>query len=221
MEQSFYDSLIETGTVHVVVASGYNVVVVGSVVLNLLVYLMRRQQATLLALIAMVGYGWLAGGEAPVVRAVIMGSLVFLARATGRQTESGWLLVVAGWLMLMVNPQLIESVSFQLSLAATAGLIWVEPKIREGMERVKSSWMRVMMETELSPTLAAQITTAPIIWWNFGRLSLISPVVNMLVLPLVPMMMGLGAGQLVLGRLVAPFTYAVAHLFVVIVRWFG
>lgn len=221
MEQSFYDSLIETGTVHVVVASGYNVVVVGSVVLNLLVYLMRRQQATLLALIAMVGYGWLAGGEAPVVRAVIMGSLVFLARATGRQTESGWLLVVAGWLMLMVNPQLIESVSFQLSLAATAGLIWVEPKIREGMERVKSSWMRVMMETELSPTLAAQITTAPIIWWNFGRLSIISPVVNMLVLPLVPMMMGLGAGQLVLGRLVAPFTYAVAHLFVVIVRWFG
>ena len=81
--------------------------------------------------------------------------------------------------------------------------------------------MRVVMETELSPTLAAQITTAPIIWWNFGRLSLISPVVNMLVLPLVPMMMGLGAGQLVLGRLMAPFTYAVAHLFVVIVRWFG
>ena len=55
MEQSFYDSLIETGTVHVVVASGYNVVVVGTVVLNLLVYLMRRQKATVLALRAMGG----------------------------------------------------------------------------------------------------------------------------------------------------------------------
>lgn len=221
MEESFYDSLIETGTVHVVVASGYNVVVVGTVALNLLVYLMRRQRATVVALMAMVGYGWLAGGEAPVVRAVIMGSFAFVARATGRQTESGWLLVVAGWLMLMIDPELIESVSFQLSLAATAGLIWVEPKIREKMERVKARWVKILMETELSPTLAAQITTAPIVWWNFGRLSLISPLVNILVLPLVPMMMGLGAGQLVLGRLVAPLTYAVAHLFVVVVRWFG
>lgn len=226
LSEDFKEALVETGTIHVVVASGYNVVVVGSVVLNLLLYLMKRSRATIGAIIGMSFYALLAGGEPPVVRAVIMAGLVFWARAIGRASATWWLLFLAVWSMLMIEPGLLNSISFQLSVAATAGMIWLEPWIRELFEG-RNKLIDFLFRTELSPSLAAQVTTAPLIWWYFGRLSLISPLVNVLVLPLVPMIMVLGAAQLFLAvwwhplaLAVAPFTYSVAHLFVIVVQAF-
>lgn len=230
LDKGFQQELIKTGTVHVVVASGYNVVIVGSVVFNILIYFMKRFRATMGAILFMAFYAVLAGGEPPVTRAVIMGGLVFIAKAVGRPSATGWLLFLAAFLMLMVQPSLLTSVSFQLSVAATVGLVYVEPLIREFFEGMVLKYrpMKAVLETELVPTLAAQVTTTPIIFWYFGRISLISPLVNVLVLPLVPLMMGLGAVQLLLsivfrplGYLVAPLTYSVSHLFVVLIGFFS
>lgn len=229
LSQSFYDDLVKTGTIHVVVASGYNVAIVGMIAFEILVYFLIRKWMTVGAIGLMILYGVLAGGDPPVVRAVVMGSVVFLGRAIGRQSDSWWLLFLASWGMVMVRPELIESISFQLSVAATLGLIGVDPWLRLRAERwKKEGWMKVVMETELIPTVSAQIMTAPLIWWYFGRISWISPLVNVIVLPLVPIIMAFGGVSALLGvvweplgRLVAPLVYAVAHLFVVMVRFFG
>ncbi len=236
LPQKFYDALIDTGTVHMVVASGYNLTVIAEVLFYILIYFVSRKWATVGVIGGMLVYAWMTGWGAPVMRALVMASLILVSKVRGRAEEVGWWLCVAVWVMLMWSPEMIIDTSFQLSVAATAGLVFLEPWLRKIITRMhttsalhasppkgseKEGVLKFISESELIPTLSAQIVTAPIIWWHFGRLSLISPLVNLLVLPLVPPVMLLGALQLVFGWIIAPFSYALLHLIVVIVNIFG
>lgn len=220
--EEFYDQLIKTGTVHIVVASGYNVMVVGEMVMEMGVGLMGRTTMVWGAVGVMLAYALMAGGEPPVMRAVIMGMVLLVGKAWGRKSKSLWSLWLAVWLMMMVKPEIVEEVSFQLSVAASLGLMVVEPMMRRWLEaREWGKGVEWLMKTELLPTLAAQITTAPIIWYYFGRVSWIAPVVNVLVLPLVPLVMAWGGLMVVLaavwlplGRGLVWWVYGLAHLMV-------
>ena len=201
----FYQQLIKTGTVHIVVASGYNVMVVGEMVMETGVWLISRTVMVWVSVGAMLVYALMAGGDPPVMRAVIMGGMLLVGKAWGRRSKSGWGLSLAVWLMVMVKPEIVEEVSFQLSVAASLGLMVVEPRLRLWLEGLKlSKGWKWLLRTELLPTVAAQITTTPIIWWYFGRVSWIAPLVNVLVLPLVPMLMAGGGLMLVLGLIWLP-----------------
>lgn len=226
LPKKFYNALINTGTIHVVVASGYNVMVVGGMILASLLYFARRKWVTLWVVVGMFGYGLLAGGDPPVIRAAIMGSMIFIGQAIGRSSRALWSLTLAGWVMVMVEPWLVESVSFQLSVAASVGLFWLLPKLKGWFEeREIGGWI---IKTELLPTLAAQIMTGPIILYHFGRVSFFSPLVNVLILPFVPIIMAWGGVMLVLsmvwsplGMIVGWLVYSLAHLVVVIIGVFG
>lgn len=226
LPKDFYDALVKTGTVHVVVASGYNVMVVGNMILLSLLYFVRRKWATVGALVGMVIYALMAGADPPVVRAVIMGGVVFVGQAMGRSGKAMWSLFLAGWAMLMVEPLFVESVSFQLSVMASLGLFWLEPKFRRWLdEREIGGWV---LRTELLPTLAAQAMTAPVIFWHFGRLSLVSPLVNVMILPFIPIIMAWGGVMLLLslvwqplGMVVGWLVYSLAHLVVWLVSIWG
>lgn len=218
----FYDQLIKTGTVHIVVASGYNVMVVGEMVMETGVWLISRTVMVWVAVGTMFVYALMAGGDPPVMRAVIMGGMLLVGKAWGRKSKSGWGLFLAVWLMVMVKPEILEEVSFQLSVAASLGLMVVEPKLRLWLEgwKLSKGW-KWLLKTELLPTVAAQVTTLPIIWWYFGRVSWIAPLVNVLVLPLVPMLMAGGGLMLVLGvvwmplgKVVGWWVYGLARLMV-------
>ena len=218
----FYQQLIKTGTVHIVVASGYNVMVVGEMVMETGVWLISRTVMVWVSVGAMLVYALMAGGDPPVMRAVIMGGMLLVGKAWGRRSKSGWGLSLAVWLMVMVKPEIVEEVSFQLSVAASLGLMVVEPRLRLWLEGLKlSKGWKWLLRTELLPTVAAQITTTPIIWWYFGRVSWIAPLVNVLVLPLVPMLMAGGGLMLVLGviwlplgRVVGWWVYGLARVMV-------
>ena len=223
LPKEFYNALVDTGTIHVVVASGYNVMVVGNMVLLSLLYLFRRRWATIGALTSMLVYGLVAGADPPVVRAVIMGGMVFIGQAMGRPSKVLWSLGLAAWGMLMVEPFLVESVSFQLSVMASVGLFWLEPKLRRWVD--KQEIRNFILKTEILPTLAAQVMTAPLIFWHFGRVSWISPLVNVLILPFIPVIMAWGGVMLALGLVWQPLgmvvgwlVYSLAHLVVVVVE---
>lgn len=205
LEKEFYEQLIETGTVHIIVASGYNVMVVGEMVMEMGVWLISRTVMVWVSVGVMLAYALMAGGDPPVMRAVIMGGMLLIGKAWGRRSRSGWGLSLAVWVMVMVKPEIVEEISFQLSVAASLGLMVVEPKLRSWLEKLKlSGGWKWLLRTELLPTVAAQMTTAPIIWWYFGRVSWIAPLVNMLVLPLVPILMAWGGLMLLLGVIWLP-----------------
>lgn len=213
MPRDFYDQLVNTGTLHVVAASGYNVSVVSGVILTTLGLILPRYMALGISLIGVGLYVLLAGSGPAIIRAGIMGSLSLIGIMLGRVREARWLLWVTAWVMLMVKPVLIADVGFQLSLSATLGLLYLTPILeRCGKHKYLSEY--------LYPTLAATIATSPVIWWHFGRVSLVGVLVNMLILPVVPIIMMLAALTVIFNP-VAYLLYVPLWWMVWVIRMFG
>jgi len=124
MPESFWNKLKSTGTAHVVVASGTNVTMLATFLISTLTYLFNRKRAVFMTLTGIVGYIVLSGFDAPIIRAGIMGSIVFLAQNKGRLVNSWRLLIYCAGIMLLIKPIWITDLGFRLStsLAAQIGV---------------------------------------------------------------------------------------------------
>lgn len=194
LDEDFYQQLRLTGTLHIIVASGYNLSVIGQKPVEYLAYLWGIKPALFVGFLLVWLYVFLVGCQPPVVRAAIMISFLFLAQFTGKKFDQWRALVFAVWLMLMIQPDLIASVSFQLSVAAIFGL-FLGGKVFFRLSKVP------LIGNELSSILSAQIMVAPVIAYHFGQLSILAPLVNLLLLPLVPIIMGIGLAAVSVGWL--------------------
>lgn len=219
--QAFYEQMIKSGTIHIAVASGYNIMLVGGTVLSICFWIMNRKKASVVAILAMLFYALEAGGEPPVIRATVMAGVVFVAAIIGRKVISWWILLLAGWLMVLIEPLLLVNVSFQLSMAASFGLMVVEPLLRKILSTNHEKLEGVLAGSGVLTSLSTMVMTAPIIWWNFGRMTWISILSNILILPLVPILMFFGAAMQVLPNIFQYPTYIVAHFMVEVIRFFG
>ncbi len=188
------------GATHVVAISGWNIAIVATSLAALAGRLARRRRVALTAL-AIVAYVAFVGPSPSVVRAAAMAGVVMLARELGRPSRAaaaiGWAVVA----LLTVDPTLVADVGFQLSALATVGLIaWGTP-FSARLAGPDPGRLRGWLAESLGVSLAAQLATLPIVVLSFGRLSLISPVVNLAVVPLVAPAMGVGVVALAGGLL--------------------
>lgn len=177
-----------TGVLHVFAASGSNVAFVIILVWSLLRFLPQGMRIGGSAL-AVIFYALLCGGSLPIVRASIMGIAVLLGRfGRGRAATLRWLfLAVLG--MFVVNPIVLKDVGFQLSVAAAWGIVAVAPRL------VQRPWLKKVpgsLRGLLAATLAAQLTTFPILVSTFHRVSLIGFVANLFVLYLLGSVLEVG-----------------------------
>ncbi len=194
MDADFVRNLRNVGVLHVIAASGMNVVMVGGFLSSLFAFFFKRQLALALSLFGILFYAVLAGLEPSIIRASIMGGLVFLSQILGRQNTASYGLFLAGFGMLFFSPSLISDVGFQLSFAATAGLLYLRPLFEMG--RSKEIIEKSIIGEDIVTTISAQLATLPILLTNFGIYSLWSAIVNALVLWTVPPLMisgGVGA----------------------------
>ncbi|MBI4035415.1 ComEC/Rec2 family competence protein [Candidatus Daviesbacteria bacterium] len=175
-------SLRDTSTLHIVVASGQNLSMVGGVFLSL-AGLIKRRNAIILSLLAISFYTVLTGMQIPIVRAAIMFSLAALAQLTGRTKDGVWVLAVTLGLMLLVNPSWITSISFQLSALATFGVIVVAPLFLRWLDKLP------IIGQDLAVSLAAQVMVVPIIAQNFHQFSLVGIIANLFILWTIPFIM--------------------------------
>jgi len=223
MPPEFWQNLRKTGTLHIVVASGQNVSLVARFLIGLLVWFINRRRALIVAGLGVVLYVLLVGAEAPVVRAGIMALLAYAAQLLGRESEGTIALVVTASLMLLVWPLILFDIGFQLSLAATAGILWLYPFFKK--QRI-FSWP--VFGEGLATTLAAQLGTMPILLNNFGQISFLSPLVNALILWVVPLATVLGSLMAFLGLFVKPlagvlswFVWLLLKYFVIVINTFS
>lgn len=186
------------GVSHVVAISGWNIAIVAGIVAALLGRVGRRRRAVA-TLVAIVAYTVAAGASPSVVRAALMAGVVLMARETGRQARAVAALGIAAAAMLLADPAVATDAGFQLSTAATAGLLAWGSAITRWLERRPR--MPGWLAESLGVSLAAQASTLPIILLAFGRLSVVAPLVNLAVVPLVPPVMGAGALALVAGTM--------------------
>jgi len=216
MPQNFWQNLRETGTLHIVVASGYNITVVAGVLISVLTLVVSRKKALAFALLGIVLYTLMVGAELPAVRAAIMAGLAFTAQALGRLEDALIALILAAALMLLISPLILFDIGFQLSFAATAGILFLAPILKE-----KGGIFNLpIFGNDLMTTLSAQIGVMPIILTNFGTISFLSPLINALVLPVVPLIMNLGAITVFLGLFLRPLGQILSWFVWVLLTYF-
>jgi|CXWL01.1.fsa_nt_gi competence protein ComEC len=186
------DDLNATNTSHLVVVSGANVVLVSAFAASLLTWIFGRRRALWLSIAAVVGYMLLVGLSPPVVRGTIMGILLVMSQVTGRRTNGLVSILFAAAVMIGVSPYAVHDVSFQLSFAATAGLVFLSGPIHDwtiaGIARLfrreaLPSAVSSLLVGPVAMTAAAIIATEPLIALNFERLSLVAIPANLLVVP--------------------------------------
>ncbi|HEX7474022.1 MAG TPA: ComEC/Rec2 family competence protein, partial [Candidatus Limnocylindrales bacterium] len=190
------------GVSHVVAISGWNIAIVGAMIAALLRTWPRRRRAAA-TLLAIGGYTILTGASPSVLRAAAMATVVLLARETGR---SGRAAAALGWAivgLIVAGPGLVTDPGFALSAAATAGLIaWATPLTRR-IEAWRGGRLPGWLSESLGVSLAAEFATLPIALAWFGRVPIVAPLVNLLVVPIVAPAMAAGGIALVGGAVTA------------------
>ena len=190
------------GVSHVVAISGWNIAIVAAAVAAMAGRIGRRRRAIVTA-VAIAAYIVFAGASPSVLRAGAMAGVVLLARESGR---SGRAAAALGWaiaVLLAADPALIGDAGFQLSSLATAGLIaWATP-LTDRLDACTAGRLPHWLVETMGVSLAAQAATLPVVLASFGRLALIAPAINLVVVPLVAPAMAAGLIALFGGLVVA------------------
>jgi len=195
------DAFAVAGLSHVVAISGWNVAIV-VVLIGALTRRLRRRAGPALpavvAVLAVAGYVVLVGASPAVVRAALMAGALLVSRLGGSPAHAGSALMAAVVVMLIISPAALWDVGFQLSALATGGLIVLGGALEQRLGRWPA-WIR----TPVALTVAAQLATLPVLLATFEQVSLVAPLANVVVVPLVPAVMAGSALAAVVGGLAA------------------
>ena len=188
-KQSLGEELLEkfreTGLIHIVVLSGYNIAVV-VVAIGIMTSFLPFVWRIIFSVIAIILFAVMVGGGATVVRATIMALIALFARVAGREGDALRALFLAGGIMVAFNPMIIlHDVSFQLSFMATLSLILFSPILEKYFIAIKSKIFREI----IIATLSTQIFVVPLLLYHMGSTSLVGVLANIFVLPIVPLAM--------------------------------
>jgi competence protein ComEC len=197
----------ETGTSHIIAISGFNITIIAGLFATVFGKLLNRRKGAIIAAIAISLYTILVGAAAAVVRAAIMGGLALFACQVGRRQQGINSLAITAAVMSWFAPNIPWDVSFQLSFAATLGLVLYAEPMTQAFTRLASRWLPADKAEALAKpvgefllfTFAAQVTTLPIMAYHFGSISWVAFLANPAILPVQPPIMILGGLSLILG----------------------
>lgn len=214
------EAFITTGTIHLLAVSGQHLtILLGVLLAGLQLLVGRRRGGLFLALAFLWFYAGLTGAAPPVVRAAVMGTLVLWARYEGRPGSGLLALSLASAGMVAIDPPVLLSVSFQLSVASMAGLVLVTPPLQAWMEERASSIVRGraplngparFLVAALAAGVGATLLTIPLTAFSFHRVSLIGVPVTLLALPVVPFLLVIAGAVAIAGVVWEPLAQVMA-----------
>jgi len=180
------NDFIETGTIHIVALSGYNVSIVAEGVMKAFSLVFSQVLSIIFGIVIVLLFIIMTGASATAIRAGIMATIMLLGRITGRNYIAGRALIIAGLLMIAYDPRILVDMSFQLSFIATGGVLYLTPKV---INWFKFLPMRFGIREMFACTIAATISVLPILLYLTGVLSLVSIPANILILLFIPIVM--------------------------------
>lgn len=225
--RGLYEQFNLTGTSHIIVISGSNISLVAGLLLLFGQRAVGKRWAPPLAMVGIIIYTFLVGADAAVSRAAVMGGVWVLSIWVGRPGLPLNSLTASGLVLTLLNPLILWDVGFQLSFMATLGLIVLVPPLERAVFGMLQRRLNVeqvglamaLLNELLIITLAAQIITGPLIVYQFGRLSLISLLTNMLILPVQPPIMIVGGLATLAGMLWLPLGQLIGWLVWLPLAW--
>jgi competence protein ComEC len=209
ISEEYKQKLNIAGVRHITAISGMHVAILTSILMTFLLGLgVRRGQAFYFTIFLIFLFILMTGFQSSAVRAGIMGGLLLLGQKLGRLSVSSRAIIFAAALMLAINPLLLTSdVGFQLSFLAMMGIIYLMPTFKSWFKKIPNLFQ---FRNILAMTLSAQVFTLPILIYNFGYISLVSPLTNILIVPALPYIMGFGFIFSILGILWQPLGWVLS-----------
>ncbi|WP_026476276.1 ComEC/Rec2 family competence protein [Alkaliphilus transvaalensis] len=185
----------KSGTAHMVAVSGLHIGILVLLLEKVLKILTVGRNKRLIVISGCIFlYGYIVGFPVSIIRAASMYVLYVLAYFLDRRYDSINCLMFIGVVTLMFNPLSLFSVSFQLSFSATLSILTLYPLINKIPMKIPQS-----LKGLLVVTLAAQLGTTPIIAYHFNEISIISLLVNLLIVPTLGLLLSLGLISIFLG----------------------
>ncbi len=179
----------KAGLSHIVALSGYNITIVANAIMKILSFL-PRNAGFFGGVTGIILFIIMSGASSTAVRAGIMALIVILASVTHRNYQAGRALVLAGLLMIIINPKiLVFDISFQLSFLATVAIIYVSPIIKNKFSFITEKFG---LRDIIASTISAQILVLPLILYKMGLLSLVALPANIFVIAFIPATMLFG-----------------------------
>jgi competence protein ComEC len=227
LSPALQDAFRRTGTTHIIAISGFNIAILAGLFTGVFTRLLGRNWGALAAIGAISGYAVFVGGDAAVTRAAIMGTLGVMGGMFGRRQNGLNSLGLAALGMAVVNPNIPWDIGFQLSIAATLGLVLYAQPLEERFVRLAAQKMPEERAQKLvGPvsefflfTLAAQMMTLPIMIYHFGGVSWITMVANPLILPTQALVMVLGGLAVLMGLILPGLGQVLAVICLPFVRY--
>jgi len=202
LSKTVKEDFSRTGMSHIVAVSGYNVMIIAEyLIMSGISIGLWRRQAFWLAVGGIIIFVTMIGLPSSAVRAGVMGMLLLWAAKNGRLANSGNAILFSAGIMLFFNPLILRwDIGFQLSFLATLGIVYfypifkkhfIDPLTETRQCLVSTAVGKLILETFFL-TMSAQVLVLPVILYDFQKLSIISPLANILVLPIIPLSMLLG-----------------------------
>lgn len=182
------NDFVKAGLIHIVVLSGYNIAIVIRAMMWMF-GLWGRRLGIVFAGVGIMLFVIMTGGTAPVVRSAIMASITLLGALSYKTVLQNRALFGAVFAMVFINPlSLLDDASFALSVLATFAIINCAEPMKLRLTKVTEKFQ---IRQILSETLATQIIVLPYLLYEIGNLSIVAPISNIIVLPLIPWIMAL------------------------------
>ncbi len=181
ISEEWKEKLNIAGVRHITAFSGLHVAILTTVLMSLLLWFgFWRQQAFYFTIFLITFFIVMTGLQPSAIRAGIMGGLFLLGQYFGRLSISSKVIVFAGAVMLAQNPLLLRlDIGFQLSFLAMLGIIYLLPIFKKWLKFISSENLKSI----LAMTFSAYLFTLPILIYNFGYVSLVAPITNILIVP--------------------------------------
>ncbi|KKT39667.1 hypothetical protein A2W54_01605 [Candidatus Giovannonibacteria bacterium RIFCSPHIGHO2_02_43_13] len=226
LDEELLNDFKRTGTVHILVLSGYNITIVGAFVMVFFGFFLPEAIGWIAAILAILFFTLMSGAEAAAVRSAIMAVIGLVALHAGRKNAAMLALMWAALLMVLWNPMLMRfDRGFQLSFLATLGLIVASPFFKKVFKFFPNI---AGFRENAASSFAAQIFVLPLLLSWGGEISWLSPLANILIVSAVPVIMlfsflgGLAAfASAALGKIIAGAAYLLVSYQIYLVRFFG
>ncbi len=213
VDQSLLADFRATGLYHCLAVDGLKVAAVGGgaaavvLLLGLGIYV-----AQLTALATVAAYALAVGLHPSVVRAALAAALGSLAWLAGRERDRWQALLVGAAVLLGWNPYALFDAGFQLSFAAVASIFVVTPRVVRALEGYPVSHELAQL---IGVSTACGLATAPVTWFQFHQISLVTVPANVVAVPVVVEVLGLA----LLTAVVAPVAPSVAAAIAQVNGW--
>ncbi|MGL5973201.1 MAG: ComEC/Rec2 family competence protein [Oscillospiraceae bacterium] len=183
IDKLYIEKMSTLGVSHIMAISGLHISVIGISILYFLKLLKLKRLANILTIMIMFTYLLIVGSSPSIVRATIMFSLFLLSDIFKRYRDTLSSLGFSLIIILLINPYSLYSIGFMLSFTAVLSIAIISKPINMFLHKYFRNKILIYVFSIILISTFISIITLPIISYYFGEINLLSPIINMLILP--------------------------------------